>query len=425
MDYLLAGHIAVEAGVGAAFGVDVGGRVHHVDGGQMVALAEGKVVGIVGGGDLDGACAEVAAYPLVEDDGDLAAHQWQAEPLAVEMQVALVFRVNGNGCVAEHGFGAGGGDGEKLTGFLVAGVEDRVADLPKMALVLVEDHFEVADGGLAAGAPVHDVCAAIDESLLVKADEGLADGDREVVVHGEVFALPVDRGAETLHLAEDGAAVVAFPLPDALNESVAAKLLAGVAFLHQLALDHHLGGDAGVIGAGQPEGAAARHAPPAGEDVHLRLVEHVAHVQAAGDVGRRQQDGEGLAWRRGGRIRRCIRGGRGLGEEVLAHPVFGPVIFNGGGVVGFGQVVGHGGLSTSPRGCAPSPLAQRTSSEGTTPHSSRWGRCGSGSDQPHRGEICRVSARIPGQQCASEHGGVRADEEVGEDVGLRSAFTAI
>ena len=33
--------------------------------------------------------------------------------------------------------------------------------------------------------------------------------------------------------------------------------------------------------------------------------------------------------------------GRGLGEEVFADPVFGPVIFNGGGVVGFGQVVRH------------------------------------------------------------------------------------
>ena len=133
-------------------------------------------------------------------------------------------------------------------------------------------------------------CAAIDEPLLVEPDEGFTDSDGEVLVHGEVFALPVDGGAETLHLAEDGSAVVALPLPDALDEGFAAKLLAGGAFLGELALDHHLCGDAGVVGAGKPEGAAARHATPAGEDVHLRLVEHVAHVQAAGDVGRRQQD---------------------------------------------------------------------------------------------------------------------------------------
>ncbi len=78
-------------------------------------------------------------------------------------------------------------------------------------------------------------------------------------------------------------------------------MLAGSAFFGKLALDHHLGGDAGVVGAGEPKGAAARHATPAGEDVHLRLVEHVAHVEAAGDVGRREQDSEGLAGGEGAR----------------------------------------------------------------------------------------------------------------------------
>jgi hypothetical protein len=271
-------------------------------------------------------------------------HQRQAELLAVQVQVALVFGMNGNGHVAEHGLGAGGRDGKKLAGILAVRVEDRVANLPQMALLLLVDHFEVADGGLAARAPVDDVSAAIDEPLLMQADEGLAHGDGQVLVHGEVLALPVDRGAEALHLVEDGAAVVALPLPHALDEGLAAKLLAALAFGGQLALDHHLRGDAGVIGAGQPQGAAAAHAPPAGENVHLRLVEHVAHVQAAGDVGRRQQDGERPPGRPG-REARFGRSeaseGRGLGEELLAHPVFGPVIFNGGGVVGFGQVVRH------------------------------------------------------------------------------------
>ncbi len=73
-----------------------------------MALAECEIVGIVGRGYLDRAGAEFAADPLVEDDGDLAVHQWQAELFAVEMEVALVFRMNGYGYVAEHGLGAGG-----------------------------------------------------------------------------------------------------------------------------------------------------------------------------------------------------------------------------------------------------------------------------------------------------------------------------
>ena len=91
------------------------GLVHDVDVGQMVALAQREVVGVVGGRDFDSAGAEVAADPCVENDGDLAADQRQAEFFAVEMEVALVFRMDGDGGVAEHGFGTGGGDGQEFT----------------------------------------------------------------------------------------------------------------------------------------------------------------------------------------------------------------------------------------------------------------------------------------------------------------------
>ena len=83
------------------------------------------------------------------------------------------------------------------------------------------------------------------------------------------------------------------PLPGALDKSFAADVLARSALRDQLTLDHHLRGDASVVSAWHPQRKTAAHATPAGEDVHLRLVEHVAHVQAAGHVGRRQQDGEG------------------------------------------------------------------------------------------------------------------------------------
>ena len=47
-----------------------------------------------------------------------------------------------------------------------------------------------------------------------------------------------------------------------------------------------------------------------------------------------------------------------LGEKILADPVFGPVIFNGGRVVGFGQVVRHDLVWKSPE-CAQNPDFRR------------------------------------------------------------------
>ena len=92
-----------------------------------------------------------------------------------------------------------------------------------------------------------------------------------------------------LHLVENRAAIQFLPLPDAFDEFFAPHVAALLAFLRQLPLHHHLCGDAGMIGARKPQGDEPAHAVPAHDNVHLRLVEHVAHVKAAGYVGRRRR----------------------------------------------------------------------------------------------------------------------------------------
>ena len=72
---------------------------------------------------------------------------------------------------------------------------------------------------------------------------------------------------------------------------VAAELVAvGLLPLHQLALDHHLRGDAGVVGARLPQHVLAAHALEAAQHVLQRVVERVPHVQRARHVGRRDDD---------------------------------------------------------------------------------------------------------------------------------------
>ena len=52
-----------------------------------------------------------------------------------------------------------------------------------------------------------------------------------------------------------------------------------------------------MVGAGEPEGAAPLHPPPADEDILEGLVQGVAHVQLTGDVGGRDDDGVGFLFR--------------------------------------------------------------------------------------------------------------------------------
>jgi hypothetical protein len=126
--------------------------------------------------------------------------------------------------------------------------------------------------------------------LLVQPHEYFRDRARQVRVHGELVARPVHRRAEAAHLARDGAAGFRFPFPDALDEGLAAEVETMFAFRAQLALDHHLRGDTGVIRARLPQRGVAAHAMPASQRVHERVLERMAHVQRAGDVRRRQHD---------------------------------------------------------------------------------------------------------------------------------------
>ena len=127
----------------------------------------------------------------------------------------------------------------------------------------------------------------------------------------------------------DAAAITLHPVPHSLHELLSAQVVAGQALCGQLPLDDHLGGNAGVINAGEPQGGVASHTAPPGEGVLDRGALGVAQVELAGDVGRRLDDDEG---------RPC---GLGVGGEVAAlQPLPVARLLHAAGVVGWGEALG-------------------------------------------------------------------------------------
>jgi len=102
-----------------------------------------------------------------------------------------------------------------------------------------------------------------------------------------------------------------------------------------MALDHVLGGDAGVVGARHPEDVVALHALPAAEDVLQGVVEGVSHVQGAGDVRGRNDDAVGF-----------LVGGGGSAEVALALPFGIPSLLNVVRLIALGKFSGHSGCGT-------------------------------------------------------------------------------
>ena len=141
------------------------------------------------------------------------------------------------------------------------------------------------------------------------------------------------RGAEPLHLLLDGAAVVLLPIPDALDECLAAHVAAVLALVGELALHHHLRGDAGVVGAGQPQRGQPR----------MRCQRMMMSISVCSSMWPMCRVPVTLG---GGSVMvkvwpAAIGGRRVDVEELFVDPVFGPARFDRARFVGLGKIVRH------------------------------------------------------------------------------------
>ena len=322
-------------------------RAVPVDGGdrfQAVPLADLEVELVVSRRDLERAGAELGIDGVVGDDRHqpLEAAQRQADEPSVVRLPAFIFGMHGDGDVGRDRLGPRRRDGDAVVQLVALVVDERVADVPELALFLLVLDLDVGERGEHLRVPGDDAVAAVDLAVAVQVGEGLAHRFARRAVEGEDEPIPVAGSAHPPRLRFDPRAVAPDPGPDALDEFLAAEVVAGEPFLGDLLLDDGLGGDAGVVEAGQPERRLAEHAVPADQRVLDRDRERVAEMQRARDVGWRHDDREGVAL--------GVRGGR---EPAAFFPEGVDGIFGGGGIVGLGQagIGGHGRRSIGSGRC--------------------------------------------------------------------------
>ncbi len=310
----------------------------QVDHRQPMPLPHRVVVEVVRRRHLDHAGAEIAFDVVIGDDGNLASGQRQRDGFADQAGVTRIVWMHHHRDVAEQGFRARGRNDQMVAGFaqgfvavlVVLGVfvgqaiGQRVADRPEETVFLLAHHFQIGNRGFQHRIPVDQALAAIDQAFVVQFHESFDHGLGWHFVHREHTPRPVAGGTDAAHLALDGVARFLLPFPYFSDEALAPERVAGftLAFDGQIARDDHLRGDAGVIGADLPQGVEATQAVVADQRIHQRVLEGVPHVQRAGDVGRRQQDGVG----------RAFAAGR---EAAALLPVGVPAAFEIGGFVAF------------------------------------------------------------------------------------------
>ena len=283
----LAALVAVHALVLAAVCVDGRVLVEHENLLEVMALTHLEVVRVVARRNLNTAGAELHINVLVTENRNLAVHDREDAGLADEVLVALVVRVDSNAGIAHEGLRTGGRNHQ-----LARAVRQRIADVPQLARLGFVLNLSVGQRSRAVRAPVDDAVALVDKALVVQVYEYLADRLGAALVHGEALAVPVAGGTELFKLADNAAAELVLPRPYALKELLAAEVVTGQALLlAEVLLYFDLGCNTGVIGARHPQRLVALHALGADEDILQGLVECVAHVQLAGNIRRRDNDG--------------------------------------------------------------------------------------------------------------------------------------
>ena len=254
-----------------------------------MGLAHRVVVGVVRRRHLHEAGAEAGVHMPVREDGNLAVDDGQHHSLADEGLLVGIGRRDSNARVAEHGLGTRRRHDHMVDAVLW--LHERVAQIPEVTLLAPILGLIVADGRLAAWAPVHDALAAVDEPVMIPVHKDLAYGLGVLGAHRELLVFEVDGATHALDLVHDGAAVLAAPVPAGLKEPLAANLKARDALLLEPLVHLGLGGDSGVVRAEDPAGGTAAHAIVPDEAVLDGVVQRMAHVEDAGDVGGRDHDG--------------------------------------------------------------------------------------------------------------------------------------
>ncbi len=316
----------------------VGG--HDVDHLKVVSLTDHVVVWIVRGRDLEEPgghlrlrVALLAAVfdgeddIVVLDDGNDPPDDGQHDMHPPHRAGARVLRVHGHARVAHVGLGSGRRDGDPR--LLVVGVvlrvgvsarcelapsdgdggvaldffDQRVAEVVEVPVNLLHLDLVVRERGLRDRVPVDQALAAMDQPVLEKLEERLPYRPGADVVHREALAFPITRAPHRLQLVGDAGFELVLELLDELDEllaSVPAReffllVLSDpvLALLLEAFVDHGLGRDPRVIGAGHPEGLVPLHAVGADKDVLEGVVERVPEMEGGGDIGRGDEDGIG------------------------------------------------------------------------------------------------------------------------------------
>ncbi len=301
----------VEAREGVAAELD-GGEVpvapHHLAQGEALLAPPLHVGRVAEGADHEDPGALLAVDELAREDRHRDPEERGHRPLAEERPVALVLGVRRHPDAGRQQLRAGGGDDEGAPAL------DPEAHVVEGALLRAVLHLGLRHRGPEVDVPEGGRLDLVDLALAVEVEEAPLRGPAARLADRRVLERPVHGEAEPLPQVLERLLVLGGEREAQLDEvrprDAARRLLARRVVRHRdlqpglvrgvrlaahvvVVLDAALRGQAVVVPAHRVEDVSPAHPLVAGEDVGLRVAEHVPHVERARDGGRRRVDDVG------------------------------------------------------------------------------------------------------------------------------------
>ena len=179
----------------------------------------------------------------------------------------------GNGGIAQKRFGTGRRyfDIFRRGGGAVS-IRKGVPDMVHSPFGFLMFNFIIGKRSTAGRAPVNQIVAAVDKPAFIEGNEYGTHGMGKPFVHRKPLPRPIDGGADFTQLIGDNRVVFFFDLPCALEKGFPSEVVPCFTFRLELAFNHILRCDTGMVGTGYPERFIAFHAVVADNDILQHVV---------------------------------------------------------------------------------------------------------------------------------------------------------
>ena len=177
-----------------------------------MALANLKVIGVMGRGNLHASGSKLLIHIMIGNDRNLPSHQRKDQGLSDQILIPFILRVYCYRRITQKRLRPGGGDLYKASLFPL----HRIVDVPEEAVLLLVLHLCIGDRSLTYRTPINNAGSFIDQSLLIQLDKYLLHRIGTPFIHGETLPVPICGGTHLLKLAYDTSAVFFLPLPGLL-----------------------------------------------------------------------------------------------------------------------------------------------------------------------------------------------------------------